>query len=120
MKNYILSSVLVLFISVSLYSQDSTSHFNEGNVFQIGNASDINYKHIHFPRANFIIKKGGIANYTNIKGQKVVITSIKEKSNGKQVATIKLTNSRRFFNSHKYITVDIDEAVKNKELLIVN
>lgn len=119
MKNYILSSVLALFVSVSLYSQDSTSDFNSGDVFKIGIVKYNNYKHINFPRANFIIKKGGIANYKNIKGEKVVITSIKEKRNGKKVATIKLVNSRRFFNSHKYVTVDIDEAIKSKELLTV-
>jgi hypothetical protein len=48
-----------------------------------------------------------------------VITSITEKNNGKKIATIKLLNSRKFFNSHKYIPVDIEEALKNKELLAI-
>ncbi len=119
MKNYILSSVLALFISVSLYAQEAPSSFNEGDVFQIGAVADNDYKHINFPRANFIIKKGGVANYDKVKGQRVVITSIKEKSNGKQVATIKLAGSGSFFNSHKFVTVDLDKAIKNKELLPV-
>lgn len=119
MKNYILSSVLAFFISVSLYAQEPQSNFNEGDVFQIGTVDYDNYKHINFSKANFIIKKGGIANYENVKGQRVVITSIKEKSNGKKIATIKLADSGRFFNSHKYITVDIDAALKNEELLPV-
>jgi len=119
MKNYILSAVLALFFSVSLYAQDSKTNFNEGDVFQIGTVDDDNYEHINFPRANFIIKKGGIPNYKNIKGQKVVITSIKENSNGEQVATIKLVDSRNFFNSHTYVTVAIDEAIKTKELITV-
>jgi len=119
MGNNILSTVLAFFVSVFMYGQTSTSNFNKGDIFQIGTADYDNYKHINFPRANFIIKKGGIANYKNIKGQKVVVTSVKEKSNGKKVATIKLVDSRRFFNSHKYITVDIDEALKTKELLTV-
>ena len=119
MKNNILSSVFAFFVSFFMYSQSSVSDFNLGDVFLIGNANYNSYKHINFPRANFIIKKGGIANYKNIKGEKVVITSIKEKRNGKKVATIKLVNSRRFFNSHKYVTVDIDEAIKSKELLTV-
>jgi hypothetical protein len=119
MRNNILSSVLAFFISVFMHGQSSTSDFNKGDVFQIGIANYNNYKHINFPRANFIIKKGGIVNYKNIKGQKVVITSVKEKNNGKKIATIKLVNSRKFFNSHKYITVDIEEALKNKELLAI-
>ena len=119
MKNNILSSVLALFVTVFMYSQSSTSTINSGDVFLIGNATDNNYKHINFPRANIIIKKGGIVNYKNIKGEKVVITSFKETNSGKRVATIKLVEPRNFFNSHKYVTVDIDEAIKNKELLSV-
>ena len=119
MKNNILITVLAFFVSVFMYSQTDTSNFNKGDIFQIGSANNDNYKHINFPRRNFIIKKGGIANYKSIKGQKVVVTSVKEKNNGKKVATIKLVDSRRFFNSHKYITVHIDEAIKAKELLIV-
>jgi hypothetical protein len=119
MKNNILSFVLAVFTSIFMYGQTSTSDFNKGDVFQIGTANFNNYKHINFPKANFIIKKGGIANYKNIKGQKVVITSVKEKDNGKKIATIKLADSRKFFNSHKYISVDIEEAIKNKELIVV-
>lgn len=119
MKNNILSMVLAFFGTIIMYSQNSTSDFNSGDVFLIGNVDHDNYKHINFPRANFIIKKGGIANYKNIKGEKVIITSIKEKGNGKHIATIKLVEPRKFFNSHAYVTVDIDEAIKNRELLTV-
>ena len=100
-----------------MHSQNSISDHNPGDVFLISNVEYDNYEHINFPRPNFIIKKGGLVNYKNIKGEKVVITSIDEKSNGKLIATIKLQESRRFFNSHKYVTVDIDEALKHKELL---
>jgi len=119
MRNTILITVLVFFITILSYSQSSISDFNSGDVFLIGNANHNNYKHINFPKTNFIIKKGGIANYKNIIGEEVVLTSIKEKNNGKLVATIKLVGPRKFFNSHTYVTVDIDEAIKNKELLTV-
>lgn len=119
MKSNILSSILAFFVTVFMYSQSSTSDISPGDTFLIGNAKYDNYKYIDFPKANFIIKKGGIANYKNIKGTKVVVTSIKKKNNGKLIATIKLVGSRKFFNSHKYITVDIDKAIKNNELLKV-
>ncbi|MDO1502076.1 dihydroorotase [Winogradskyella maritima] len=120
MKKYIFSSVFAFIISAFSYSQSSSSTYNVDDVFEIGNVKDNNYKYINFPKANFIIKKGGIVNYDNLKGSKVVITSIEKKENGKQVATIKLTDSRRFFNSHKYVTVDIDKAIENKELYFLN
>jgi len=119
MRNSILSSVLVFFVTAFMYSQNAASQINLGDVFLIGSASGNNYKHINFPRANFIIKKGGIVNYNNIKGKKVKITSIDEKSNGKKVATIKLVASGKFFNSNEYVTVDIDNAINSKELLTI-
>lgn len=119
MKNNLLTSALAFFVTAFMYSQSATSDFNAGAIFLIGNAKYNNYKHINFPEANFIIKKGGIANYKNIKGKKVVITSIEEKSNGKRIATIKLVELRKFFNSHTYVTVDINEAIKNKELITI-
>ena len=119
MKSNILSSILAFFVTAFMYSQSSATDFSSGDTFLIGNAKFDNYKYIDFPRANFIIKKGGIANYENIKGKKVVVTSIKEKNDGKLIATIKLVESGKFFNSHKYVTVDIDKAIKSKELLII-
>ena len=117
MKNNILNSVLLFFITAFMYSQSAASNFNVGDVFLIGTVKYNNYKYINFPRANFIIKKGGIANYKNIRGEKVVIIAIEEKNNGKHVATIKLSKPRKFFNSYKYVTVDVHQAIKNNELL---
>lgn len=119
MKNNILSTILAFFITIVIYSQNSTSDFNSGDVFLIGKIDHNDYKHINFPRPNFIVKKGGIVNYKNIEGEKVIITSIKEKGNKKHVATIRLVEPRKFFNSHTYVTVDIDKAIKSKELLAV-
>lgn len=119
MKNNILSTVLAFFAAVCMYGQTDTSSFDKGAVFEIGTVKNDTYEHINFPRTNFIIKKGGIANYKNIEGQKVVVTSVKEKKNGKKVATIKRLDSKRFFNSHKYITVAFDEAIASKELIPV-
>lgn len=119
MKNNILSTILAFFVTAFMYSQDSTSDFSVGDTFLIGDATYNNYEHIDFPKANFIVKKGGLANYQNIKGKKVVVTSIKKENDGKRIATIKLVEAGKFFNSHKYVTVDVDNAVKNKELLVV-
>lgn len=120
MLHTILSFVLAFFASVIMYAQNSTADYNKGDVFQIGSAHYGNYRHINFPRANFIIKKGGIPNYNTVKGQKVVIISIDEQRNGKRVATIKRVDSRKFFNSHKFVTVNMDKAIKHKELLAIN
>ena len=118
MKNHILFAFLISLFSGIIYSQSSNSSVKIGDVFVIGEVYNNNYKCINFPRANFIIKKGGIVNYSNVKGKKVEVTSVKDKKDGSFIAHIKLTSEKRFFNSHKYVTVEISEAISQKELLI--
>ena len=117
MKNHILCALLMGLFSGVIYSQSSNASVEIGDIFVIGEVYNNNYKHINFPRANFIIKKGGIANYNNVKDKKVEVTLIKEKNDGSLIATIKLASNKFFFNSHKYITVEISEAISQKELL---
>jgi len=117
MKKVVVLTFLLIFFSGSIYSQNTDTNIKVGTVFTIAEVANNNYTHINFPKANFILKKGGIANYETIKGEKVEVTSIKENAKGTLIATIKLTSKRYFFNSHKYVTVAIDEAIANKELL---
>jgi len=118
MKFNILFSFLFIFLSSILYAQTSNSNLKVGDVFVIGEVENNNYEHINFPKANFIIKKGGLANYKNIKGKKVQIKSIKGNRNGNLVAIIELVSKKKFFNSHKYVKVNINKAINQKELLV--
>ena len=59
-------AIALLFSVSMLTAQDNTSTQPEvrvGDVFEIGKPESHKYKHIDFPRENFIIKRGGIANY---------------------------------------------------------
>ena len=116
MKHTILLSLLFSFFSSGLYSQSTISSIEIGDHFVIGEVPKNSYKHIRFPKANFIIKKGGIPNYNTIIGQEVEIISTKEKK-GRLIATLQLTSKKLFFNSHKFIEVEVEEALRQKELL---
>ena len=117
MKKHILLALLISFFSGIIHSQSFNLSIKIGDYFLIGEVYNNNYRHINFPKANFIIKKGGIVNYSNIKGKKVEVRSIKEKKDGSIITTIELTSKKFFFNSHKYVTVEINEAISQKELL---
>ncbi|MDH5413559.1 MAG: dihydroorotase, partial [Flavobacteriaceae bacterium] len=110
-------TLLIMLFSGIIYSQSADSSIKIGDVFTLGEVSNNNYKYINFARPNFIIKKGGIVNYNNIIGKKVEIKSINKKKDGSLIATIELTSKKLFFNSHRYVTVDIKEAISKKELL---
>ncbi|MEO9893165.1 hypothetical protein [Aurantibacter sp.] len=112
--------VIAFLFSVStLSAQNSTnqdSNVQVGDVFTIGSAESNSYKHINFPRANFIIKRGGILNYKKIPGSLVEITSVKEKADGTTAVKLKRKNGTRFFGSHKVVEADIYAAVNSGEL----
>ena len=117
MRYYILIVFLCSVFSSVTYSQHSKAIVKVGDTFIIGETNNDKYTHIHFPKANFIIKKGGIANFNAIQGKKVKVTSIQEDKNGDLIAKIKLNSENYFFNSHKYVTVNIIKAIKEEELL---
>jgi hypothetical protein len=112
---------IVLLFSVSVVNAQNSAeqvatYVQVGDVFEIGTPETNTYKHIDFPRANFIIKRGGIANYKRAEGKVVVVTSVKEKKDGNTQIKIKRKDGGRFFGSHTVVSVDIKQAVASGEL----
>ncbi len=117
MKTSIFALVMCCFLSFSNLAQSKSDAVKVGDIFTVGKVEMNNYKHIKFPRNNFIIKRGGIATYKNVVNKEVKITSLKEKKDGRLIATIQLTSGRYFFKSHKYIKVDLNKALTSNELI---
>ncbi len=113
--------IMALFSVSVLTAQTSTELFHNevkvGDVFEIGRPATNQYEHIDFPRPNFIIKKGGIANYKKVEGNTIIVTSIKEKKDGTTKIKMKRTNGTRFFGTHPVVSADFAEAVSSGELL---
>lgn len=112
---------IALLFSVSMLNAQTNANQDPvdvkvGDVFEIGKPETNTYKHINFPRANFIIKRGGIANYKRAEGEKVIVTSVKEKKDGTTLVKIKRADGNRFFGSHPVVSVDIKEALASGEL----
>jgi len=120
MRGYFLSFVFVM-CSLGLFAQSSLTADNVkiGTIYQIGKPSTNTYKYINFPRPNMIIKGGGIVNYQNVKSNIVLVTSINKKKDGTTIVKIKRKDGKRFFGSHKVITVDLTGALQSEELLAI-
>ena len=87
-----------------------------GDMLKIGRPDAPSFKHIDFPRANTIIKNGGIANYKKMEGVKVVVTAVKEKKDGTLQVKIKRTDGGRFFGIHSVVSADLKDALESGEL----
>lgn len=113
-------TIALLFSIGVINAQDTmnevTSEVEVGDVFEIGKPETNNYKHINFPRPNFIIKRGGRVNYKSVEGNKVIVTSIKEKKNGTTQIKIKRKDGGRFFGSHTTVGANFGEALLSGEL----
>ncbi len=112
---------IALLFSVSMLNAQSGTNqeitdIKVGDILEIGKPETNTYKHINFPRANFIIKRGGIANYKRAEGEKVVVTAIKEKKDGTTQVKIKRTDGNRFFGSHTVVSADFKKAIASGEL----
>lgn len=113
-------AVFFMAATMTIYAQDAKStEIKVGDVLEIGRPDSPTYKHIDFPRANFIIKKGGIANYKSVEGNKVVVSAVKEKRDGTLQVKIKRTDGRRFFNSHAVVSADLKSALESGELSVL-
>lgn len=108
-----LVSFLTLFIvSFGAFSQAESAEVKVGDIFTIQKSTNLPFDHINFPNANFIIKRGGVANYKSLDDVKVKVVKLLEDD------MVKLTtvNGKKFFNSYKYVNANMAKALQEGEL----
>ncbi len=116
---------ILFFILLSIFSiqaQDgansSQNAIEVGDKLILGKPSSQMYKHIHFPKTNFIIKKGGVANYKALAGSTVTVTKIDKDQDGNTKITVKRTNGKKFFNTVTMVKANFEKALEEKEILL--
>lgn len=87
-----------------------------GEVYTIEAPSASDYKFIQFPRKNFIIKRGGIADMKTVLGKKVIITDHTYTSNGGTEVTLKRLDGKKFFGRYPSIKAHLEDAIAAHEL----
>lgn len=113
--------IFMFFFTITGSSQDylinGADEVQVGDVFEIGMVQNLSYKHIKFPKANFILKRGGVADLKGVVGKKVLVTSVKMNKDGTTKVKIKRKDGKRFF--HRFLTVGADfyKAVEAGELI---
>lgn len=119
MKTVVLFLVFIL-SGFSAIAQETSDLVAVGDVMNINLPENGSFEHIHFPRKNFIIKRGGIANMKSVHGNKVMITNIKTISNGNTRVTLKRKDGRKFFNYLPSVKADLENALAKGELKMPN
>ncbi|WBU89373.1 hypothetical protein [Cellulophaga omnivescoria] len=115
----VITLVMSLCLVVALHANTTplNSEIKVGTELKIGAASSGTYQHLVLPRKNFIIKRGGLANYKSLKNLNVVVTAVTTNKNGDVEVTLKRKNSKKFFNSHPTIKANYTKAIAEEELI---
>jgi len=111
-----LNSLKMLLFFPSIIQNTKSYLRKKDSLDNIGRPTADQYKHIDFPRLNIIIKRGGLANFKSVEGNKVVVTSVKDKKDGTTQIKLKRTDGGRFFGSHSTVAADFKDAIGSGEL----
>ncbi|WP_194768437.1 hypothetical protein [Tamlana sp. I1] len=100
----------------------NTTNPTPQTMVQIGDELVINtqtadkFNHVDFPRLNFIVKRGGLANYNSVDGKVVVVTNVVTKGNGETHVTLEPVGGKKFFGFLSSVNADFDKAIRSGEL----
>lgn len=111
-----LTFLTLFLVSFGIFGQAESSEIKVGDMFTIEKNTNVPFEHLHFPRANFIIKRGGVANYKGLDDVKVKVVKLLEDD------MVKLTSvsGKKFFNTYKYVKADLTKALEDGELKYID
>lgn len=110
---FILMFLAVLGIS---NAQTTSPMVAEGEIVLLGEPSSSDYNHIDFPRKNIIIKRGAIADFSNLVGKKIIVEKVTQKENGITEVVLKRKDGLKFFRFYPRVKADFDQAISSGEL----
>lgn len=117
MKNLIL--YFTLFIAIGCIRAQDKHTIANGDVLVLGQPSGSTYAHIHFAKKNIIIKRGAIADFNSLVGQKVIVHQITTTKDGALKGTLKRKNGQDFFRFFPKVKSDLEKALNAGELRIL-
>lgn len=88
----------------------------KGTILTLDEPVSDQYRYVLFPRKNFIIKRGAIADMKSVHGLEVEVVDYEYTEKGDTKVTLKRRDGKKFFRN--YITVDayLEDALTSGEL----
>ncbi|PKD20958.1 hypothetical protein APR41_13080 [Salegentibacter salinarum] len=117
MRNLLIIPIMLL-LAFQVEAQNQTEPVRVGDVLVINQTKNQAFKSLDLPKANFIIKKGGIANYKSLNGKRVEVTAVETNDAGETTVKLQREDGSKFFRTHTTISANIDEALENGELIL--
>ncbi|WP_308992514.1 hypothetical protein QLS71_013775 [Mariniflexile litorale] len=87
-----------------------------GDILIINAQTGSAYNHIDFPKLNFIVKRGGIANYNSVHGNHVVVKEVIVNENGMTQIVLERQDKSKFFGFLKQVEANFTKAIAAGEI----
>ncbi len=88
----------------------------KGTVLTLDEPVADEYRYVLFPKKNFIIKRGGIANLKSVRGVEVEVVEYAYTENGDTRVTLKRRDGKKFFRNFKTVDAYLEDALTSGEL----
>lgn len=115
----VLTTLFFVLISFGIQAQSSKdiANLKAGDILKVGLPSTNNFKYFKLPKANFIIKNGGLANKKRFFNKSVEVLSIHNEDQDKPYITVKFTEGK-VANTVGNFDIELRDAVDSGELLL--
>lgn len=118
MKKILFLAALMV-TSISVQGQNNQPILQQGDIVVLNTPSSNEYLHVDFPKQNILIKRGAVASYNTLVGEKLVVEQITTTSDGTTKAILKRENGEHFFRFFPNVSANITKAIEKGELEIV-
>jgi hypothetical protein len=110
----------ICFLSGSLWMQAQQKQqitIEKGAVLTINEPVSNEFRYIKFPRKNFIIKRGAIADLKSVYGKEVEVIDFSYTDSGDTKVTLKRTDGKKFFRYFRTVDAYLEDALTSGELI---
>ncbi|WP_147676221.1 hypothetical protein [Algibacter pacificus] len=103
-------------LSIFCFALHANKNPEIGDQFIVNSPTGQSYKYVKFPKLNFLVKKGKLANYKNVKGNKVVVSHVETCDKGHTYVTLKKQDGSKFFGYLQSVKANYTKSLKSGEL----
>ncbi len=87
-----------------------------GDRLLIQSPENTTYKAVNMPKLNFVVKKGGVANYKSVQNTLVEVVKISKNKKGESVVTLQRVDGAKILGLKKSVSANYDQALQLGEL----
>ncbi|MEO0527425.1 MAG: hypothetical protein AAFZ89_09370 [Bacteroidota bacterium] len=120
MKKGMLFLIMFLSTAMSIQGQKKSMDITLGDTLVLGKPISSEYRYVHFPAKNTIIKRGAIANFKSVINKKVIVEQMYIDANGITQVVLKRSDGRKFFRFFPRVTANLKMALEKEELTVLN